>query len=122
MALSVSLQIVGGPELEIGDPPGTVFDVAGGRIGRALDCEWVLSSRYVSRHHATVSCVDGVFFIEGVGANGIAVNDSTAKLARHARRPLRNGDRLFLDEYEIRVAIEEATAARTERGIPPEED
>jgi len=31
-----------------------VFGTDGGRIGRAVDCDWVLASPYISRHHATV--------------------------------------------------------------------
>lgn len=124
MALRLILEIAGGPELEIGDSRRKVFEGEGGRIGRALDCEWVLSNGYVSRHHATVSCIDGVFYIESVGANGVAVNSSDARLSRHQRRALKHGDRLFLDEYEIQVSITDVdtSAPALDYKVPPEED
>jgi len=124
MAFNMILEIAGGPELEIGDPRRKVFDAAGGRIGRGLDCDWVLSNRYVSRHHATVSCVGEVFYIESLGANGVAVNTSEERLSRHQRRALNHGDRLFLDEYEIRVSIVDTRTPEPsfDNKVPPEED
>lgn len=120
MALKLILQISDGHKLEIGDPQRVVFGAAGGRIGRALDCDWVLSSRYLSRHHATVSCAGGVFYIESLGDNGVALNDSQQRLPKRARRSLKNGDRLFLDDYEINVTILDTHAGRQSgRTLPP---
>lgn len=120
MAMKLILQISDGQKLEIGDPQRVVFGHAGGRIGRALECDWVLSSRYVSRHHATVSCAGGVFYIESLGDNGVALNDSQQRLPKRARRALKNGDRIFLDEYEINVTILDTHAGRRPgRTSPP---
>lgn len=105
MALNLTLEVLQVPEWEVGDAWRKVFDTAGGRIGRSFDCDWVLSNQYISRHHATVSCVDGVFYVEAVGENGVAVNDSSARLPKRGRHALKDGDHLFLDEYEITVAI-----------------
>jgi type VI secretion system protein ImpI len=115
MSQHLILEVEGGPELEIGDPPRKVFGLAGGRIGRALDCDWVLSNPYVSRHHATVSHAAGVFYIESAGTNGVALNDPQDRVPRRARRPLRDGDRVFLDDYEIRVVVtDDAKLAQSE--------
>jgi len=105
VALNLTLEVLQVPEWEVGDAWRKVFDTAGGRIGRSFDCDWVLSNQYISRHHATVSCVDGIFYVEAVGENGVAVNDSNARLPKRERRALKDGDHLFLDEYEITVAI-----------------
>jgi type VI secretion system protein ImpI len=105
MPLSLILEVSGERAQELGEMRRKVFGDAGGRIGRAPDCDWVLSNRYISRHHATVSCIDGVFHIESVGENGVAVNDQEAMLPQLVRRALASGDRLFIDEYEINVAI-----------------
>jgi type VI secretion system protein ImpI len=112
MALKLILQVSNSQKLEIGDPRRVVFGAAGGRIGRGLDCDWVLSSRYVSRHHATIRCVGGVFYIESLGDNGVALNDAQKMLSKRERRALNNGDRLFLDEFEISVTILDTDAAR----------
>ena len=108
MALSLVLEVAGPQGHSLGEARRKVFDGAGGRIGRAPDCDWVLSSRYISRHHATVSYVDGAFRIASVGENGVAVNDVVAKLPRLEARVLASGDRLYIDEYEIMVSITEA--------------
>ena len=81
------------------------FGRAGGRIGRATDCEWVLPSPYVSRHHATISHAGNTFYIESTGENGLALNDPTQMLARFDRHALKDGDRLFIDEMEIAVTL-----------------
>jgi predicted component of type VI protein secretion system len=113
MALNLVFEVAGPKGHSLGDARRKVFDGAGGRIGRAPDCDWVLSSRYISRHHATVSCVDGIFRIESVGENGVAINDALTMLPRLAPRALTSGDRLYIDEYEITVAI---------AGAPDEDD
>jgi predicted component of type VI protein secretion system len=104
------LEVAGAPGQSLGEARRKVFDAAGGRIGRAPDCDWVLSNRYVSRHHATVSYADGAFRIASVGENGVAVNDARSMLPRLEPRVLTSGDRLYIDEYEITVAITNAAA------------
>ena len=111
------LEVAGAQGQSLGEARRKVFNAAGGRIGRAPDCDWVLSNRYVSRHHATVSYADGAFHIASVGENGVAVNDARAVLPRQEPRILASGDRLYIDEYEITVAItstaNETAAAET---------
>lgn len=109
-----------------GEPAGAsqlrkVFGVEGGRIGRADDCEWVLLSPYISRYHANVCCIDNVFYVVATGENGVALNDEEAVLPKLEHQALKNGDRLFIDEYEIAVAISRsATTADTQRDITAE--
>lgn len=118
MALTLILEISGSPAQDLAGERRKVFDGAGGRIGRAPNCEWVLSNRYVSRHHATVLCIGGVFHIECVSENGLAINDAQQILPRLGRHALRSGDRLFIDEYEISVQISEAAEAAASPAAP----
>lgn len=111
MALNLILQISGSPAQGVGFERRKVFGGAGGRIGRGSDCDWVLSNPYVSRHHATVSCIDGVFHVECISENGLAINDAQEILPRLERRALKSGDTLFIDEYEISVRISEDAQA-----------
>lgn len=122
MSMSLILELVprdgGSPEGE----PRKVFGVEGGRIGRAADCEWVLSSPYISRYHASICCTDGAYYVVSTGENGVALNDALAYLPQLEHRKLEDGDRLFMDEYEIKVEIPAALAApgpslRTEFGL-----
>lgn len=95
-------------------PPGSelrkVFGAQGGRIGRAPECDWVLASPYISRHHATVSCTGGTYYIESTGENGVAINDVQTLLQPREHRELRNGDTLYIDEFKIRVVLSEAAS------------
>jgi len=88
-----------------------VFGTGGGRIGRAVDCDWVLASPYVSRHHATVRFAEGTFYIESAVENGVAVNSPDIMLPQLERRALKNGDRLFIDEIEIQVMLAESAVS-----------
>ena len=103
--MNLVLEVVGqnapGPSAE----RRKVFGVGGGSIGRAPECDWVLSSPYISRHHATVCCINGVFYIESTGENGVAVNTPESILPQLERRAVQSGDRLFIDEYEISVSV-----------------
>jgi type VI secretion system protein ImpI len=80
-----------------------VFTVDGGRIGRSPDNDMVLPGVGVHRHHATVRFINGVFFVEGVGTNGIAINNPEVVLPRNEPYPLKTGDKVFIDEYEVAV-------------------
>jgi type VI secretion system protein len=103
--MKLVLEIVSPPA---GCEPSKVFGEQGGRIGRAPECDWVLASPYVSRHHATVSCTGGTYYIESTGENGVAINDVQTLLQPQEYRELRNGDTIYIDEFEIRVVLAEA--------------
>jgi predicted component of type VI protein secretion system len=105
MALNLILEVSGPQGQSLGEARRKVFDCAGGRIGRASDCDWVLSNRYVSRHHATVFYVDGAFTIASVGENSVAINSIQSVLPHRERCTLSSGDRIYIDEYEITVMV-----------------
>src|SRR5579871_5636467 len=71
----------------------------------------VLQGVGVHRHHATVRFINGVFFVEGVGTNGIAINDPERVLPRNEPYPLKAGDKVFIDEYELVVSTSSAPPA-----------
>jgi len=82
------------------------FQQDGGSIGRQAENSWVLPHSKVSGHHARVSYHDGTFYIEDTSRNGVFLNSSRNRLERGRPTPLTSGDRLLIDPYEIRVAIE----------------
>ena len=86
----------------------------GASIGRSRECDWVINDQYISRTHAQIRCVGGAFYIEGVGRNPLAMNDPNQLVPNNEPQLLRNGDRVFLDEYEIRVTTS------TDRTLPNE--
>jgi type VI secretion system protein ImpI len=120
----LTLEVIGANAAALGGARRKVFSVDGGRIGRAPENQMVLAGVGVHRHHATVRFINGVFFIEGVGTNGIAVNNPELVLPRNEPYPLKNGDTVFIDEFELVVTtsaappVESAApSARTE--LPP---
>jgi len=113
--MNLILEVVSQNAQSLGPARRKSFGPEGGRIGRSTDCDWVIPSPYVSRHHATVRWISGTYYIEATGENGVAINDTQAVLPPQERRALRNGDRVYIDEYEISVSIEGA-AAEAPRG------
>jgi type VI secretion system FHA domain protein len=103
--VNLTLEVVSANGQSLGPARRKVFGPEGGRIGRSGDCEWVLSNPYISRHHATVRCIGTTYYIESTGENGVAITTSQAMIPQRERRALKNGDRLFIDEYEISVTI-----------------
>ncbi len=59
------------------------FRQAGGVIGRAVDCDWVIPdrSRHVSHHHITISYRDGSFYLTDTSSNGVLSGESRVRLS-----------------------------------------
>lgn len=105
----LTLEVTSANAAALGGERRKVFSVDGGKIGRAAENQMVLPGVGVHRHHATVRFINGVFFIEGVGTNGIAVNNPDSVLPRNEPYPLKSGDKVFIDEFEL-VVTASATA------------
>jgi MoxR-like ATPase len=64
------LQILGGPDT------GRTYEISGGRliVGRGEECEVRINEGSISRHHAALECLDGVWFVEDLeSANGVFI-------------------------------------------------
>src|SRR5690554_1379304 len=94
-------------------PPGArarmEFAERGGSIGRADDSDWVLAAPGISRTHAMVRWLNGMFFIEDRSTNGMLHNG--APMTRGEPAALGDGDRLQMDTFEIEVSLRAAAAA-----------
>jgi pSer/pThr/pTyr-binding forkhead associated (FHA) protein len=80
-----------------------IINLAGGPsrilIGRAQDCELHLNNKFVSRHHALISCTEGRIAIEDLhSSNGIHVN---SKKVCHS--DLHPGDTVAIGDYRLRL-------------------
>jgi type VI secretion system FHA domain protein len=86
-----------------------LFGVHGGKIGRALDNDWVLPDpdRYVSSHHAKVVFRAGSWLLEDLSTNGVFVNDNDVPLSATGPRKLKDGDRLRFGDYDVVVSIKD---------------
>lgn len=84
------------------------------KIGRDPDNDWVLPQTYVSRRQAVVRCVNGMHFLEQLGSCPITLNDGARPLERNRVARLSPGDRILIDDIEIRVLeADEAPATDT---------
>lgn len=113
--MNLTLEVFGPPG---GTPPAEtrkVFRAGGGTIGRLPTNDWVLPDPYVSSRHARILYANGVYQIEDTSTNGVALNSPDNKLVRGQPSPLKTGDRILIDPYEIVVSISGAPS----REAPP---
>src|SRR5262245_42970840 len=106
----LTLEVTGELAAELGAGGGKVFNAIGGTIGRLPDNDWVFPDPYVSGRHALIRYLNGKFFVEDTSTNGVFVNSLDNRLSRAQPHQLKNGDRLYIDAYEIHVSIEDDAA------------
>jgi predicted component of type VI protein secretion system len=102
--MPLTLEVVGEKAARMGGAVRKTF-TAGGTIGRLSDNDWVFPDEYISGHHARISFANGAYTIEDTSTNGVFINSTQNRLTRKKPYPLRNGDTIFIDDYEVRVAI-----------------
>jgi type VI secretion system protein ImpI len=85
-------------------------------IGRTNDSDWVLPdpARYLSRQHCLLEGGDQQFWITDTSSNGVFLDAGAAPLGQGNRAPLRDGMRIALGDYVIRVRIEAGATRRAE--------
>jgi predicted component of type VI protein secretion system len=93
-----------------------VFDCCDGSIGRSDECDWVLGAEGVSRLHAQVRYLNGLYFIEDRSTNGMLLNGTSLRKGDPAA--LKHGDRLQIDAFEIGVRLTGETQTRWQ-GVAP---
>lgn len=100
----LTLEVVSPQAASLGAERRRVVGPGGLTIGRVAGNDWVIPDQYVSKQHARITFADGTFLIEGLGRNPIAIGTPENVIPSRQPRPLRSGDRLFIDQYEIRVS------------------
>jgi type VI secretion system FHA domain protein len=113
----LTLEVTGPQSSGLGHERRKVFGTDGGTIGRLPDNTWVLSEPYVSGRHAIIRFMDGSFQIEDTSTNGVFLNSSTERIVRGRSYPIKSGDRIVIDPYEI-VAHVEASEVAGKPGRP----
>jgi predicted component of type VI protein secretion system len=105
--MALRLRIVSDNAESAGEFDRWTFGVNGGRIGRAIDNDWVLfdTERYISAHHAEIEHRAGEWWICDLSTNGTFINGSHRPLGRGARHRLADGDRVRFGPYEITAQI-----------------
>jgi type VI secretion system protein ImpI len=108
MSQSLILAVAGRQAAQFGSRSSKTFEGMGGSIGRSEDCDWVLSASGISRVHAMVRYLNGMYFIEDRSTNGMLLND--APLIKGDPSALKDGDRLLIDTFEVEVRLQAEAA------------
>ena len=106
MSQSLTLAVAGHQAAQFGSRSSGTFAAVGGSIGRSEDCDWVLGASGVSRVHAMVRYLNGIYFIEDRSTNGMLLNGSP--LIKGEPSALSDGDRLLIDTFEVEVHLGDA--------------
>lgn len=114
----LTLEVMGEQAAQLGAGRRKVFNAIGGTIGRLPDNDWVFPDPYVSGRHALIRYLNGRFFIEDTSTNGVFVNAPDSRLSRTQAHPLKHGDVLYIDAYQIAVSIERDAAADDDEDDP----
>jgi len=73
-------------------------------IGRAEPCDWVLHAQGVSRQHAIVRFLNGLYFLEDRSTNGMLLNGEPLRGGEPVA--LRDGDLIQIDTFEVLATVE----------------
>jgi type VI secretion system FHA domain protein len=106
--MTLTLTLIG-PSSEKAVESRKVFDAAGGTIGRLPENDWMLADPYVSSRHASIQFADGVFSIVDTSTNGVCLNSAENRLVRGQPYPLRSGDRILIETFQIEASIAAAS-------------
>lgn len=120
--MTLRLRVISGQRRQLAGRDSAEFGPGGGTIGRSADNDWVLPDprRYVSAHHARISCRDGRYYLEDISTNGVYVNDAGEPLGREGPDAYRlcDGDVLRLGEYQIGVSLDETGSSSSAALLP----
>jgi type VI secretion system FHA domain protein len=121
-SMLLALSIISSQGASLGPTAYKVFDQRGGSIGRIEGNDWVLpdAEKFVSSRHAQIRWIAGAFYLEDVSSNGTFINAPDRPVSRTQPMQLRDGDRLFIGDYEVIVQlIGGAEAVATAAGAAP---
>jgi type VI secretion system FHA domain protein len=109
----LTLEVVSPQAAPMGAERRRIVGPGGLTIGRMPGNDWVIPDPYISKQHARITFVNGVFFVESLGRTAIAIGTAGNSLPGNRPQPLRNGDHLFIDQYEIIVTTVQGEAPGT---------
>jgi len=114
----LTLEVIGEQATDLGAGSRKVFNAIGGTIGRLPDNDWVFPDPYISGRHALIRYLNGKFFVEDTSTNGVFINSPDNRISKTHAQPLRTGDVLYIDAYEILVSIEKDASAASDADDP----
>jgi len=117
----LALSVISGQGSSLGSSAYKIFDERGGSIGRLDVNDWALPDpeRFVSSRHAVVRFQGGGFCLEDVSTNGTFINEPERPVSKSEPVRLKDGDRLFIGDYEILVQLIENGVGAGDAGSAP---
>lgn len=105
--MELVFEVVSAQQFAPGLLTSKTFKQAGGIIGRAENCDWVIPDRkrVLSGQHAQVNYRDGGFFLTDTSSNGIQLKDSGASLRKGQPQRIEHGSVYCLGDFEIRARL-----------------
>jgi len=116
-AHTLLLSVMGQQATQFGMLSEHAFAGQDGSIGRSDDCDWVLSAAGISRTHAMVRYLNGIYFIEDRSTNGMLLNGRP--LVKGDPAALKDGDQLQIDTYEVSVRLLRSGDVSAPAAAPP---
>lgn len=117
----LALEVVSPQAASLGAERRRTVGPGGLTIGRVPGNDWVIPDQYISKQHARITFANGTFFVEGLGRNPIALGSPENLIPSHQPRPLRGGERLFIDQYEVRVSAVQGELPRATSSPVPDD-
>lgn len=114
--MELILDMVGSEQSVSGMPVSKTFRQAGGIIGRAEDCDWVIPDRkrVVSGRHAQVSFDNGAFYLTDTSSNGILLKPGNTPLPKGQPQRIEHGMLYSLGDFDIRARVVQDPAVFSE--------
>lgn len=105
--MELVFDVISAPQQMPGLASSKSFKQAGGIIGRADSCDWVIpdTRRVISGQHARISHRDGHFYLTDISSNGIELKGSGARLSKDEPQRIEHGNVYCLGEVEIRARL-----------------
>lgn len=108
----LALSVISPQGAVLGPTAFKVFDERGGSIGRLESNDWTLpdAEKFVSTRHAVIRHESGSYFLEDASTNGTFINAPDRPVSAGSPECLREGDRIYIGNYEILVQLIEPRA------------
>ena len=105
--MELMFEVISRQKFSTGFAVSHVFSEAGGFIGRAGECEWILpdKGKRISRKHAAITCDGNSFFIEDVSRNGIYTEPGRTALGKGVQHKIEHGDSYIIGVYAIQARL-----------------
>ena len=114
--MELMLEVIYPPPGPQQPPLSRLFRQAGGVIGRAADCDWVLPDRQriISGRHAQISYSDQAFYLTDTSSNGIHLKADGRRLTKGEPERIEHGQIYCLGELEVRARLQQVSASNHE--------